>query len=258
MQATMICVDDSVWMLKEDYPPTRLQAQADAANLVFATKMASNQANTAGCRPWLGTECACSSRSPATPSATARGQTVLVDRICCRRQRLVLPGLTGERWDLVLLHPQRRWYSRVHYAHVNTTNPVKDERLGDIGTVLKKNNVSLDVVEFEALVAAVGGNSHIVHIPPGEDLCVVLSKSPIITGDEGGGAALLSLLRSPLLSKKDYEVDYKKEAESTSDTPTDNEKAKKGSIRYKKLFQGLKMQNMQEYPTIPHPGRSWN
>lgn len=40
MQATMICVDDSVWMLKEDYPPTRLQAQADAANLVFATKMA--------------------------------------------------------------------------------------------------------------------------------------------------------------------------------------------------------------------------
>nr|ABB46813.2 hypothetical protein LOC_Os10g07350 [Oryza sativa Japonica Group] len=55
-------------------------------------------------------------------------------------------------------------------------------------------------------------------------------RSPIITGDEGGGAALLSLLRSPLLSKKDYEVDYKKEAESTSDTPTDNEKAK-NSIR---------------------------
>lgn len=39
MQATVICVDDSEWMRNGDYPPTRLQAQEDAANLVVGTKM---------------------------------------------------------------------------------------------------------------------------------------------------------------------------------------------------------------------------
>lgn len=62
-------------------------------------------------------------------------------------------------------------------------SPVKYEKnvLEAIGKKLKKNNVSLDVVDFgesenekpeklEALVAAVnsGDNSHIVHVPPGE------------------------------------------------------------------------------------------
>uniref|UniRef100_A0A0E0G783 VWFA domain-containing protein n=1 Tax=Oryza nivara TaxID=4536 RepID=A0A0E0G783_ORYNI len=40
LEATVICVDDSEWMRNGDYPPTRLQAQEDAANLVVGTKMA--------------------------------------------------------------------------------------------------------------------------------------------------------------------------------------------------------------------------
>jgi hypothetical protein len=40
VQATVICVDDSEWMRNGNYPPTRLQAQEDAANLVVGTKMA--------------------------------------------------------------------------------------------------------------------------------------------------------------------------------------------------------------------------
>uniref|UniRef100_A0A0E0EVR3 VWFA domain-containing protein n=1 Tax=Oryza meridionalis TaxID=40149 RepID=A0A0E0EVR3_9ORYZ len=48
LEATVICVDDSEWMRNGDYPPTRLQAQEDAANLVVGTKMASNPENTVG------------------------------------------------------------------------------------------------------------------------------------------------------------------------------------------------------------------
>jgi 26S proteasome regulatory subunit N10 len=63
-------------------------------------------------------------------------------------------------------------------------SPVIDAKnvLEAIGEKLKKNNVALDVVDFgesddekpeklEALVAAVssGGNSHIIHVLPGED-----------------------------------------------------------------------------------------
>ncbi len=72
-------------------------------------------------------------------------------------------------------------------CYIVPCSPVKDEKLETIGKKLKKYNVSLDVVEFgesddekpeklEALVAAVGGSSHIVHIPPGEDLRAVLAK----------------------------------------------------------------------------------
>uniref|UniRef100_A0A0E0M5F4 VWFA domain-containing protein n=1 Tax=Oryza punctata TaxID=4537 RepID=A0A0E0M5F4_ORYPU len=100
--------------------------------------------------------------------------------------------------ELVLKNrPDKRLSQRIV---VFVGSPVKDEKLETIGKELKKYNVSLDVVEFgesddekpeklEALVAEVGGNSQIVHIPPGEDLRVVLANTPIITGDEGGGAA---------------------------------------------------------------------
>lgn len=64
-------------------------------------------------------------------------------------------------------------------------SPVLDDKyaLEAIGKRLKKNNIAIDVVDFgesgnekpeklEALVAAVssGGNSHIIHVPPGEYL----------------------------------------------------------------------------------------
>ena len=41
-----------------------------------------------------------------------------------------------------------KFLSELKLCYIVPCSPVKDERLGDIGTVLKKNNVSLDVVEF--------------------------------------------------------------------------------------------------------------
>uniref|UniRef100_J3N0U8 VWFA domain-containing protein n=1 Tax=Oryza brachyantha TaxID=4533 RepID=J3N0U8_ORYBR len=160
LEATVICVDDSEWMRNGDYPPTRLRAQAAAANLVFHAKMEKNEVK----QTWL--------------LLSGFAQLVLKNRpnksLC---QRIVV--LVG--------------------------SPVKDEKnvLEAIGKRLKKDNVSLDVVDFgesddqkpeklEALVAAVniGDNSHIVHIPPGEDaLHDVLANTIPFTGDEGGGAA---------------------------------------------------------------------
>ncbi|PUZ39715.1 hypothetical protein GQ55_9G357900 [Panicum hallii var. hallii] len=79
-------------------------------------------------------------------------------------------------------------------------SPVIDAKnvLEAIGEKLKKNNVALDVVDFgesddekpeklEALVAAVssGGNSHIIHVLPGEDfLSNVILSSPILAEDQ--------------------------------------------------------------------------
>ncbi|MBA0581652.1 hypothetical protein Gorai_023826 [Gossypium raimondii] len=83
-------------------------------------------------------------------------------------------------------------------------SPVKHEKktLEMIGKKLKKNSVTLDIVNFgeddegkteklEALLAAVNNNdtSHIVHIPAGPNaLSDVLLSTPIFTGDGEGGS----------------------------------------------------------------------
>eukprot|EP01018_Ginkgo_biloba_P001326 Gb_35250 [translate_table: standard] len=48
LEATMICIDNSEWMRNGDYSPTRLQAQADAVNLICGAKTQSNPENTVG------------------------------------------------------------------------------------------------------------------------------------------------------------------------------------------------------------------
>lgn len=48
LEATMMIIDNSEYMRNGDYQPTRLQAQADAVNVVFQTKIDSNPENTVG------------------------------------------------------------------------------------------------------------------------------------------------------------------------------------------------------------------
>uniref|UniRef100_A0A0E0B7S9 26S proteasome non-ATPase regulatory subunit 4 homolog n=1 Tax=Oryza glumipatula TaxID=40148 RepID=A0A0E0B7S9_9ORYZ len=192
LEATVICVDDSEWMRNGDYPPTRLQAQEDAANLVAGTKMASNPENTVGVLAMAGDRV----RVLLAPTSDPVKFLACMHGLEASGEANLTATLNIA--ELVLKNrPDKRLSQRIV---VFVGSPVKDEKLETIGKKLKKYNVSLDVVEFgesddekpeklEALVAAVGGSSHIVHIPPGEDLRAVLANTPIITGDEGGGAA---------------------------------------------------------------------
>ncbi|KAF0929305.1 hypothetical protein E2562_019888 [Oryza meyeriana var. granulata] len=196
LEATMICVDDSEWMRNGDYPPTRLLAQPDAVNLVFVPKTE----NMVGVLAMAGDGV----RMLFAPTGDPMKFLAYMDA-CLGLKESGEANLTAaiQVAQLALKNcPKKNQLQRIV---VFVGSPVKDEKnvLEAIGKTLKKNNVSLDVVDFgesddekpeklEALVAAVnvGGNSHIVHIPPGEDaLHDVLAKTPIITGDEGGGAA---------------------------------------------------------------------
>ncbi|XP_039115473.1 26S proteasome non-ATPase regulatory subunit 4 homolog isoform X2 [Dioscorea cayenensis subsp. rotundata] len=83
-------------------------------------------------------------------------------------------------------------------------SPIKYDKkaLEVIGKKLKKNNVTLDIVDFgesddskpeklEALLAAANNNdsSHIVHVPPGPNaLSDVLLSTPVISGDGNSGS----------------------------------------------------------------------
>ena len=53
----MICLDNSEWMRNGDYPPTRMKAQRDAANIVCTRHLSANPENTVGVMTLAGPRC---------------------------------------------------------------------------------------------------------------------------------------------------------------------------------------------------------
>jgi 26S proteasome regulatory subunit N10 len=54
LEATMMIIDNSEYMRNGDYQPTRFEAQSDAVNTVFQTKIDSNPENTVGIMSMAG------------------------------------------------------------------------------------------------------------------------------------------------------------------------------------------------------------
>ncbi|KAL0565363.1 proteasome regulatory particle base subunit rpn10 [Marasmius crinis-equi] len=54
LEATMMMIDNSEYMRNGDYQPTRFDAQADAVNVVFQTKIDSNPENAVGVMSMAG------------------------------------------------------------------------------------------------------------------------------------------------------------------------------------------------------------
>lgn len=57
LEATMMVIDNSEYMRNGDYQPNRFDAQADAVNVVFQTKIDSNPENTVGIMSMAGKGC---------------------------------------------------------------------------------------------------------------------------------------------------------------------------------------------------------
>ena len=54
LEATMLIIDNSEYMRNGDYHPTRFEAQSDAVNVVFQTKIDSNAESTVGIMTMAG------------------------------------------------------------------------------------------------------------------------------------------------------------------------------------------------------------
>ncbi|KAJ0233582.1 26S proteasome non-ATPase regulatory subunit 4 [Hirschfeldia incana] len=194
LEATMICIDNSEWMRNGDYSPSRLQAQTEAVNLLCGAKTQSNPENTVGILTMAGKGV----RVLTTPTSD-------LGKILACMHGLEVGGeinLTAaiQIAQLALKHRQNK--NQRQRIIVFAGSPIKYEKkaLEVVGKRLKKNSVSLDIVNFgddddeekaqklEALLAAVNNNdgSHIVHVPSGANaLSDVLLSTPIFTGDEG-------------------------------------------------------------------------
>ncbi|KAL0660586.1 hypothetical protein Bca4012_081171 [Brassica carinata] len=194
LEATMICIDNSEWMRNGDYSPSRLQAQTEAVNLLCGAKTQSNPENTVGILTMAGKGV----RVLTTPTSD-------LGKILACMHGLDVGGeinLTAaiQIAQLALKHRQNK--NQRQRIIVFAGSPINYEKkaLEVVGKRLKKNSVSLDIVNFgedddqdkplklEALLSAVNNNdgSHIVHVPSAANaLSDVLLSTPVFTGDEG-------------------------------------------------------------------------
>ncbi|XP_043713380.1 26S proteasome non-ATPase regulatory subunit 4 homolog [Telopea speciosissima] len=196
LEATMICIDNSEWMRNGDYSPARFQAQADAVNLICGAKTQSNPENTVGVLTMAGKGV----RVLVTPTSDLGKILACMHGLEIGGEMNLAAGIQVAQ--LALKHRQNK--KQQQRIIVFAGSPVKHDKklLEAIGRKLKKNSVSLDIVDFgeeddgkpeklEALLSAVNNNdsSHIVHVPPGPNaLSDVLISTPIFTGDGEGGS----------------------------------------------------------------------
>ncbi|GLB33367.1 putative ssl1-like protein [Lyophyllum shimeji] len=213
LEATMMIIDNSEYMRNGDYQPTRFEAQSDAVNTVFQTKIDSNPENTVGIMTMAG-----------------KGAEVLVTHTKDLGQILQALHQTSSKIggeidiptaiaiaQLALKHRENKNLRQriIVFAGSPLAGQGADEKsMIKLAKKLKKNNVAVDVVCFGDAIegttedgksvlrsfvesASSGDNSHFLSVPPGPRLLSdALISSPILAGDRGaaipaelGGAA---------------------------------------------------------------------
>ncbi|RDB15620.1 26S proteasome non-ATPase regulatory subunit 4, partial [Hypsizygus marmoreus] len=200
LEATMMIIDNSEYMRNGDYQPTRFEAQSDAVNTVFQTKIDSNPENTVGIMTMAG-----------------KGPEVLVTHTKDLGQILQALHQTSTKIgglndiptaiaiaQLALKHRENKNLRQriiVFVASPLEGQGADEKSMVKLAKKLKKNNVAVDVVCYgdgieettednksvlRAFVesASSGDNSHIISVPPGAHLLSdALISSPILSAD---------------------------------------------------------------------------
>jgi len=198
LEATVVCIDNSDWMINGDYKPTRLQAQTEAVNLLAGAKTGSNPENTVGVLSLAGI------RGPkvmATPTPDLGRVLSCMQEIRPEGQVSLVQGV--QIAQLALKHRQNKNQRQRIVAFIGSPLAEEEKVLVKAAKKLKKNNVAVDIVSFgdegieangaklEAFFSAVNSNdtSHLVTVPPGTGiLSDVLLSTPVFTGEDGGMA----------------------------------------------------------------------
>lgn len=180
----MIVLDSSEYMRNGDYLPTRFEAQLDAANTVFMTKLQANPESTVGLMTMGGEVKTTFINNFSTFLAGIR------DTKITGRSRL---AASIQIAALSLKHRQNK-HQRQRIV-VFLGSPIEDgeRELVQLAKRMKKNNIAIDVVSFgqeadnesklDQFIATVNSNdnSHLLTVPPGPHvLSDVVRQSPIL------------------------------------------------------------------------------
>ncbi|KAF9353222.1 hypothetical protein BGX26_009010 [Mortierella sp. AD094] len=199
LEASILVLDNSEWMRNGDYTPTRLEAQADAVNLIFGAKTQSNPENTVSLMTMAG-------KSPKVLVTF----TSDIGKILSALHTVHIGGKVSfttsvQIAQLALKHRQNKNQRQRIIVFVGSPVEEDEKTLVKLAKKLKKNNIAVDVVNFgeeaenttklEAFVAAVNNNdnSNLVTVPPGPHLLSdVLVSSAIVAGEDGSAPAYVS------------------------------------------------------------------
>jgi 26S proteasome regulatory subunit N10 len=176
LEAVVICVDNSDWTRNGDYPPTRMAAQNEAVNYICSMKTQANEENAVGVLTMAGKRI----DVIMTPSRELGQIMSSIQTIEIGGKSNFLAGLKTAQLCLKNRANKNQRQRIVLFVGSPIEQPSKE--LIRLGKQLKKNNVSVDVVNFgsennenenreilDAFVGSVNSNetSHLVNVPPG-------------------------------------------------------------------------------------------
>lgn len=192
----MICIDNSEFMRNSDFVPSRFEAQHDAVNLIAGAKSQQHPENTVAI---LAMASAGMSPDILTNLTSDYGQLITsMHKAKIEGDLHFVTSLNVAR--LALKHRQNRHQAQRIVAFVSSPLTASATELTQLGKKLKKNNISVDVINFgeevdnterlEAFIEAVNrdGTSHLVTVPAGPHiLSDILVSSALVRGDGGSG-----------------------------------------------------------------------
>ncbi|KAF8905835.1 hypothetical protein CPB84DRAFT_1622964, partial [Gymnopilus junonius] len=199
LEATMLVIDNSEWMRNGDYVPTRFDAQSDAVNVTFQTKIDSNPENTVGIMTMAG-------KSPEVLVTHTKDLGQILGGIHTSASKIGgeidIPTALAVA-QLALKHRENKNLRQRIIVFVGSPPGDGEDRdeqaMIRLAKKLKKNNVAVDIIAFgdgieggeaprslKAFIENInsGDNSHLVTIAPGPHLLSdILIASPILSAD---------------------------------------------------------------------------
>ncbi|KAJ1605117.1 26S proteasome regulatory subunit 5a [Cryptosporidium canis] len=199
LEATIICLDNSNYSRNGDYGTSRMMQQQDAVNFISGVKTQQNPENLVGIISMAGerTELMVTPTSDLSRTMHAMDEIRLYGKIDLIRAIQIA--------QLALKHRLNKNLRQRIVCFVGS--PLEDDltekQLEKLGKVLKKNNVSIDVISFgeiipnrerlQALVNAANNDNscNFVEVSAPTNLADALMASPIVLGE--GGASMMDL-----------------------------------------------------------------
>ncbi|KAF6211023.1 hypothetical protein GE061_014136 [Apolygus lucorum] len=186
IECVVICMDNSEYMRNEDYLPSRLMAQCEAADFIVQAKLRSHPENQVALVTLSNHEVVAHLTSNQTKLLTEMYKVKIGGAV--RFQQ----GLSVAQ--LILKHRLVKTHKCRIIAFVGSPVEVSEVEMQNMGKRFKKENVSVDVIRFggevagskemEQLVSIVngpsGGNNNFVFVLPGMNLTDTLVSSNVV------------------------------------------------------------------------------
>jgi 26S proteasome regulatory subunit N10 len=199
LEAVMVLVDNSESSRNGDYQPTRFEAQADAASVIFQSVTSSNPESSVGLMSLGG-------KVPEVLTTLTADRGKILDGLHRTKNKICGPCNLWTGLQVAFLglkHRQNRSQRQRIIAFVCSPPVVQDDRkLQDLALKFKKNNVTVDFVVFgdiqdsdaretiETFISKVKGDkadgAQMVEIKPSSKLLSdQLLGTPILLGEAG-------------------------------------------------------------------------